>query len=182
MDDNKERIIVINNIKGLFEVGNIVGSVIDTDESKEPSIEVHYIDKSLVKDFYNYKQELRNIFVEIIMSKTKEELEKGIKEMIMLYYEVLRIEGYDKKLLTNYLFDAINEPHDIYQGMDVLIGENISEELIEEFETKMENIEFYYEIYKEMVVLLLPLLKGFPSRINMYYNLEKFLTNKLNII
>ena len=178
MDDNKERIIVINNIKGLFEVGNIVGSVIDTDESKEPSIEVHYIDKSLVKDFYNYKQELRNIFVEIIMSKTKEQLEKGIKEMIVLYYEVLRIEGYDKKLLTNYLFDAINEPHDIYQGN---INDNSDEELLKEFEAKMKNKEFYYEIYKEMVVLLLPLLKGFPSRINMYYNLEIFLTNKLNI-
>ena len=79
------------------------------------------------------------------------------------------------------MFDAINEPHDIYQGMNVLINDNFNEELIEEFETKMENIEFYYEIYKEMVVLLLPMIRGFSARTNVLYNLEKMLSNKLNI-
>ena len=181
MRDDKERIIVINNVKGLFEEGNIVGSVIDTDESKQPSIEVHYMSKSLIDEINKYKQELRYIFVEIIMAKAKEQLEKGIKEMIMLYYEVLRLDRNNKKLLTDYLFDAINEPHDIYQGMDVLIGENVNEELIEEFESKMDNKESYYEIYKEMVVLLLPMMRGFSARSNVLYNLKKMLMNKLII-
>ena len=181
MSEEKEKIVVLNNVKGLFEYCDLIESVIASDELKKPSVEVYYVPKDLVEQFYKYKQDVRNIFVEIMMSKTIDELERHIKSIIMLYYEVLRIEGYSKKFLSNYLFDAINEPHDIYQGMDVLIGDNVNEELIEEFESKMDNKEFYYEIYKEMVVLLLPMMRGFSARTNVLYNLEKMLSNKINI-
>lgn len=181
MNEDKERIVIINNIKGLFEEGCVIGSVVDSDESCKPAVEVYYLPKSFVDILNGYKEDIVDAFVKIIMSKTISDLESNIKLIIMIYYVILKIKGYNKKLLTDYLFDAINEPHDIYQGMNVLINDNFNEELIKEFESKMDNKEFYYEIYKEMVVLLLPMMRGFSARTNVLYNLEKMLSNKLNI-
>ena len=52
MNDDKERIVIINNIKGLFEEGRVIGSVVDIDESCKPAVEVYYL--SHLKKYLNH--------------------------------------------------------------------------------------------------------------------------------
>ncbi len=177
------KVIIINNIDIIWGKDNVLNSVVEDNDRNAPAIEVYSIPDSLEIEFYKYRDIISNNFVQLLLKSDDKIIDRNLNNIIDTYLGVLNIGGYSKKMLTDLLFEAINEPNDIEHAnyIDILDIKNTSYELISEYEAKLHNNrEFYYELYRYMVKLLLPLMNEAISKYSIFNKVKKCFIKKLN--